>query len=52
MYSVNSLNIRIGSSRNLGVLLQEFGHAGRKTGIIANAYLFFNESMNNKHLGL
>ena len=33
--------VRVGSPRNLGVLLQEFGRAGRKAGVIANAYLFF-----------
>ena len=44
--------VRVGSPRNLGVLLQEFGRASRKEGVIANAYLFFNESMDDKHLGL
>ena len=44
--------VRVGSPRNLGVLLQEFGRAGRKAGVIANAYLFFNESMDDKRLGL
>ena len=44
--------VRVGSPRNLGVLLQEFGQAGRKAGEIANAYLFFNESMDDKRLGL
>ena len=34
------------------MLLQEFGRAGRKVGVIANAYLFFNESMDDKRLGL
>ena len=41
-----------GWRKNLGVLLQEFGRAGRKAGVIANAYLFFNESMDDKRLGL
>ena len=44
--------IRVGVPRSLGVLLQEFGHAGRKAGVIANAYLFFNETVDDKRLGL
>lgn len=31
--------VRIGCPRNLGVLLQEFGRAGRKEGMLANAFL-------------
>ena len=44
--------IRVGAPRSLGVLLQEFGRAGRKAGIIANTYLFFNETIDDKRLGL
>ena len=35
--------IRIGCPRNLGVLLQELGRAGRNPGSIAKGSLFFNE---------
>ena len=44
--------VRVGCPRNLGVLLQEFGWAGRKEGMIANALLYFNEYIDDKHLGL
>ena len=44
--------VQVGSPRNLCVLLQEFGHAARKEGVIANAYLFFNKPMDDKCLGL
>jgi len=44
--------IRIGCPRNLGVLLQEFGRAGRKEGMIANAFLYINECVDDKRLGL
>ena len=44
--------VRIGCPRNLGVLLQEFGRAGRKEGMIANALLYFNEYVDDKRLGL
>ena len=44
--------IRVGSPRNLGVLLQEFGRAGRKPGVSANAVLLFNECIDDKHLGV
>ena len=33
--------VRIGCPRNLGVLLQEFGRAGRKEGMLANAFSLF-----------
>ena len=48
----NNQVIRIGCPRNLGVLLQEFGHAGRKDGMVANAFLYFNECVDDKRLGL
>ena len=48
----NTQVIRIGCPRNLGVLLQEFGHAGRKDGMVANAFLYFNECVDDKRLGL
>ena len=44
--------IRVGAPRNLGVLLQEFGRVGRKAGVLANAYLFFSETIDDKRLGL
>ena len=44
--------VRVGCPRNLGVLLQEFGRAGRKEGMIANALLYFNEYIDDKRLGL
>ena len=44
--------IQVGAPRSLGVLLQEFGRAGRKAGVIVNAYLFFNETVDDKRLGL
>jgi len=44
--------VRIGCPRNLGVLLQEFGRAGRKEGMVANAFLYFNECVDDKRLGL
>lgn len=34
------------------MLLQEFGQAGRKPGVSANAVLFFNECIDDKHLGV
>jgi len=44
--------IRIGCPRNLGVLLQEVGRAGRKPGSIANGLLLFDEYVDDKRLGL
>ena len=44
--------IQIGAPRNLGVLLQEFGQAGRKAGMIASGCLYFNEYVDDKRLGL
>jgi len=44
--------ITFGCPRNLGVLLQEFGPAGRKEDMIANALLYFNEYIDDKCLGL
>jgi len=44
--------VRVGAPRSLGVLLQEFGRAGRKDDVVANAYLFFNETIDDKRLGL
>jgi len=44
--------IRIGCPRNLGVLLQELGRAGRRPGTKANGILLFNEYMDDKRLGL
>jgi len=44
--------IRIGAPRNLGVLLQEFGRAGRKAGAVAKGDLYFNEYVDDKRLGL
>ena len=35
--------IRIGCPRNLGVLLQEMGRAGRRPGAKANGILLFND---------
>ena len=44
--------IRIGCPRNLGVLLQEVGHAGRKPESSANGLLYVNEYVDDKRLGL
>lgn len=44
--------IRIGYPRNLGVLLQELGRAGRNTGSLAQALIYFNEVIDDKWLGL
>ena len=44
--------IRIGCPRNLGVLLQELGRAGRKTRSLAQALILFNEVIDDKRLGL
>ena len=44
--------VRIGCPRNLGVLLQEFGRAGRKEGMVAKAFPYFNEYIDDKSLGL
>jgi len=44
--------VRVGCPRNLGVLLQEFGRAGRKEGMVANGLLLFNEYIDDKRLGL
>ena len=44
--------IRIGCPRNLGVLLQEMGRAGRRPGAKANGILLFNEYIDDKRLGL
>ena len=43
--------IRIGCPRNLGVFLQEVGHAGRKPDSIAQGLLLFNEYIDDKRLG-
>ena len=40
--------IRIGCPRNLGVLLQEVGHAGRKEQSSANGLLFVNEYIDDR----
>ena len=44
--------IRIGCPRNLGVLLQELGRAGRKPNTVASGLLLFNEVQDDKRLGL
>ena len=44
--------VRIGCPRNLGALFQEFDRAGRREGMIANAFLYFNESIDDKRLEL
>ena len=44
--------IRIGCPRNLGVLLQELGRAGRKEQSSANGLLLVNEYIDDKRLGL
>ena len=44
--------VRIGCPRNLGVLLQEVGRAGRAPGSTAEGLLCFNEYINDKRLGL
>ena len=44
--------IRIGCPRNLGVLLQELGRAGRKEQSSANRLLLVNEYIDDKRLGL
>ena len=44
--------IRIGCPRNLGVLLQEMGRAGRRPGAKVNGILLFNEYIDDKRLGL
>jgi len=44
--------IRIGCPRNLGVLLQEFGRAGRRPNTDASGLLLFNEVQDDKRLGL
>jgi len=44
--------IRIGCPRNLGVLLQEFGRAGRTPDTVASGLLLFNEVQDDKRLGL
>ena len=43
--------IRIGCPRNLGVFLQEIGHAGRKPDYTAQGMLLFNEYVDDKCLG-
>ena len=40
--------VRVGCPRNLGILLQEFGRAGRKEGMVANGLLLFNEYIDDK----
>ena len=42
--------VRIGCPRNLGVLLQEVGRAGRQKDSIANGLLLFNECIDDKRL--
>ena len=44
--------VRIGCPHNLSVLLQEIGRAGRQDNSIANGLLLFNETVDDKHLGL
>ena len=44
--------VRIGCPRNLGVLLQEVGRAGRQKDSTANGLLLCNEHIDDKHLGL
>ena len=44
--------IRIGCPQNLGVLLQELGHAGRNEQSFANGLLLVNEYIDDKCLGL
>ena len=44
--------VRIGCPRNLGVLLQEVGRAGRQKDSTANGLLLFNECIDDKRLGL
>ena len=44
--------IRVGSPRNLGLMLQEFGRGGRKPGASANATLLFNECIDDKRLAV
>ena len=44
--------IRMGCLRNLGVLLQEVGHVGRKEQSSANRLLLVNEYIDDKCLGL
>ena len=44
--------IRIGCPRNLGVLHQEVGHAGRKPESSANGLIYVNEYVDDKRLGL
>ena len=44
--------VRIGCPRNLGVLLQEVGRAGRQKDSTANELLLCNEYIDDKHLGL
>ena len=44
--------IRIGCPRNLGVLLQELGRAGRKPNSTASGLLLFNEVQDDKRLGV
>ena len=43
---------RIGCTRNLGMLLQEVGCAGRKSDLVANGLLLFDECTDDKRLGL
>ena len=43
---------RIGCPRNLGVLLQKVGRAGRKPNSIAKGVMYFNEVIDDKRLGL
>lgn len=44
--------VRIGCPRNLGVVLQEVGRAGRQKHSIANGLLLCNEYIDDKRLGL
>jgi len=44
--------IRIDCPHNLGVLLQELGRAGRKSGSVATGILYFNEVVDDNRLGL
>ena len=43
--SNQNYTIRVGSPRNLGILLQEFGRAGRKPGSSTNAFLFLMRAL-------
>ena len=44
--------VRIGCPRNLSVLLQVIGRAGRQSDSIGNGLLLFNEAIDDKRFGL